>query len=151
MAAFIDGAHEGLSARAGMELAIGGGEEPKAQWTPAEMEAHLLAPDDLETVDDYSEAARRCARFILLTMRAHPEIQQAPTETVYDWTDFHGEGIPPIVQAGWDDLLRAADPEGYATATHGLSGFMWGWAVNAARYVLGLRRTKNPAIVEVKV
>lgn len=110
-----------------------------------------------ESMDDgYEEAARRLARFILTTLRAHPGIQAAPVETTWDFAGWRVEARMadepcPILAAGWAERLKAADPEGYATAVEDITGFMWGWAVNAARYVLGLGPVANPALVEVEV
>lgn len=155
---FIDGAQDGLSAHEGMKLAIGGGEKPKPKMRPDEIAAYLLGPDVpiTEDGDGYNEAARRCGKFILLTLTARPEIQQAPVETEYDFATWNAEGenrgdFAPILRKGWDQLLKEADPVGYAAAVDGISGFMWGFAVNQVRYVLGLNQVRNPAIIEISV
>lgn len=146
---FIDGAHEGVPAGDGMRLAISGGKAPAQGMTSADMEAYLLQEEP--DAEGYSESAKRTARFILTTLRAHPELQTAPVESVWDWSKFDGGDMPPLLEPGLDTLLEQTDREGYKAAVGGITGFQWGWAVNAARHALGLRRVANPAIVEVDV
>lgn len=152
---YSDGAHAGIRPRDAMVRAIGGDEAPPEDLkTPGAMEAYLLAEDVEYTEENgYNESARRTARFILTMLRAHPELQAMPVETKYDftWDEKVEEHTASVVQPGWDELFKAADPEGYDRATDGISGFQWGWACNAARYVLGLGPAKNPALVTVNM
>jgi hypothetical protein len=140
-----------------MKRAIAGdGRLPEPEMTPETMAAYLLGPEG--TIEDfYSDSARRCGRFILTCVRAHPELQDAPTETVYDWATWRESGgpnrneMPPVLQRGWSDLLKEIDPEGYRAAVAEITGFQWGWAANAARFALNLPPVANPAIVEIEV
>lgn len=142
-----DGAHEGLTAEDGATRAIAGDAAKSGTKTPAEMEAYLLTAT---VADSYDSAARCLGKFILLALRARPELHNVPTETVYDWKkNFDGTHMPPVLQRGLSDLLKDVDPEGYKAAVDGVTGFQWGWAVNAARYVLQLPPVKNPALMEL--
>jgi hypothetical protein len=50
------------------------------------------------------------------------------------------------------EVLRRDFPDrASALSDLGLTGFMWGWAVNAARYSLELPLEPNPAIVVLPV
>ena len=78
-----------------------------------------------------------------------------PVETVYDTEHpdyqraLHGEDIGgpvPVKERGLYDVMK---DEGVDLATLGLTGFMWGWAVNAARYALNELPVPNPAILEI--
>ena len=115
----------------------------------------LLDEIHSDNPDDYGDAAMRCARFILTTLRAHSDIQQAPVEDEYDFSAISASGeIPergiPLTVKGWPSLLREADPQGYEAAVDGITGFMWGWSCNAARYVLGEPPAPNPALVTIE-
>jgi len=97
---------------------------------------------------DYDDAARYTAKFLLVTLRAHPEIAVQPVESELDFKNSTPDNII-VTRKGWSDLLKEVDPTGYEKAVNGISGFMWGWAVNAARYVLDLHEVPNPAIIEI--
>lgn len=48
------------------------------------------------------------------------------------------------------DVVKQLHPE-YQPLFDDLTGFMWGWAVNAARHILKLGAVPNPAIITVGV
>jgi hypothetical protein len=73
---------------------------------------------------DYGECARRVARAILEFWMEDPQRATIPPENVYET-----HGIP------LDEL--------------GITGFQWGWGVNAARRCVELPPVPNPAIVEI--
>lgn len=71
-------------------------------------------------------------------MNEHPE------ETFpFNLTDYVKDG-PDLYQT-----LKEARPDLVEGTLEELTGFMWGWAVNAARYVSGLPAVPNPAIVTI--
>src|ERR1019366_1810377 len=84
--AFVDGAHQGMSPKSAMSLAMAGGELPEQEMTPALMEAYLLsawtAPEPKDDASSYDWGAARLGGFILRTIRDHPEIATAPVESV---------------------------------------------------------------------
>jgi hypothetical protein len=81
---------------------------------------------------------------------ADPTLAAMPTETGYDWEgdpDHGAQGMKPeFTRAlGVDHALRARG----VRYPQGISGFQWGWALNAARYCVELPPAPNPAIIDV--
>jgi hypothetical protein len=148
-----DGAHLGVSAGRAIETIIGGADPPTEdeQMSVGEFHAWLLQPD-LEPLD-YEECARRAAREILLYFLADPRRANAPGETEYDWDadpDHGSHGMKPeYVKAlsVYEEMKEA----GYDLGDLGLTGFQWGWALNAARRCVELGPLPNPAILTVDV
>jgi hypothetical protein len=144
-----DGAHLGVSADRALKTILGGEPSPgeDEQMSVTEFRDWILQPD--QEPYDYGEAARRCARMILEFYLADPKRASVPVEGVYDWTDYNGEGVPPLVEKGLYDVMKEA---GHAEALErlGLTGFQWGWAVNAARRCVELPPEPNPAIVTIR-
>lgn len=150
-----DGADLGVSADRALETILGGAPQPERRRTPDEMRAEILA---CEGPSDYDGTSRWVARLILEAIAAEPELTTAPCETVYDWDVIKAdpryanatgsEGVEVmseyVVSRSLYDLLK---DRGVPLAELGLTGFMWGWAFNAARYCLGLPPEPNPAIV----
>lgn len=151
---YVDGAHQGISPEAAMSLAINGGELPKREMTPELMEAYLLsawvAPAPEDGASGYDWGAARLGGFLLRTIRAHPEIAAAPVSGRYGFPDGTIESMIVEVK-GWAELLKEEDPEGWHAVVDGVTGFQFGWACNAVRYVLGLGAVSNPAIIEIEV
>lgn len=142
-----DGAHEGVAAEAAMKAAIGG-EQPASVQTVQEMAASIMAvtPDDANT---YDGCARYAAKLIMEWLLEDPSRAAGPTENVYELGD-DGRMVWPavVVTAGWYDRMKE---DGHAGALEqlGLTGFQWGWAVNAARRCVELPPVPNPAIVTI--
>jgi hypothetical protein len=154
-----DGAHQGVSAGRAIRTILGGEPEPTEveRMSPAQMLDWLRScpPFDRNNpeVDDdtYSECARYAAKLVLDWLLADPRRAQSPVETVYDWNGDpeHGVGgMNPahVIERGWYDRMKA---DGIDLASLGLSGFMWGWACNAARYAVELPPAPNPALITV--
>lgn len=159
----MDGAHLGVNAERALRTIVGDAPEPTEDEhrNPDEMRAWLLAApsvdefeayceakrerDEEYTGDDYGEAARVTARGILEAFLADPRLAAMPTESEYDWTDYTGDGMPKLLVAGLSEALRERD----VRYVSGITGFQWGWAVNAARYCVELPPAPNPAIVEL--
>jgi hypothetical protein len=53
------------------------------------------------------------------------------------------------VQKGLDTVLRESGVYEREIAGLGITGFQWGWGVNAARRLVELPPQPNPAIVDV--
>ncbi len=143
-----DGAQQGIGAKRALDTILGGEPAPTKEegMSREEMERAIMAVSTPPA--DYNDMALFTAKFILTTLRAHPEIARAPVDTVYDW-DHVVEGHPTIARKGWVELFEEMDPAGYNAAVEGITGFMWGWACNAARYVLDLPEVPNPAIITI--
>lgn len=65
------------------------------------------------------------------------------------WEVQDADGPRPKYVKVRDGLYDVMKAEGIDLAELELTGFMWGWAVNAARKVLGDGPVPNPAIVEI--
>lgn len=155
-----DGADMGVGAEAGMRAALGS-DEPVVERTPEEFRAYIEAHQG----GGYEGCANRAALAILQLFETVPGSSTWPGETE---TEFYlrstGEVIPTA--EGWrrynepDVDHRKVGPDLYASVKEGrsdlyddvwsqLTGFQWGWAVNAAKYMVGEPPIPNPAIVEV--
>ncbi len=145
-----DGAQQGITPERALGTILGGEPAPSEDegMSREAMETRIMAaPYPPETYDD---AALGMARFILTTLRAHPDIATHPVEMELDMKNSTPDNII-VTCKGWSGLLKEVDPEGYARACSGISGFQWGYAVNAARYVLDLHEVANPALVTVHI
>ena len=136
-----DGANLNVDAESAMKVVMGG-EEEKPRRTTGEMAAEIRATTG---PSGYEGTANYAAKLILDWLEADPSRAQGPTENVYN-VDENGDTIyaPPYAQLGWYDLMKQ---DGIDLAALDLTGFMWGWAVNAARTILELPAVPNPAIV----
>ena len=99
--------------------------------------------------DTYDRTADYAARLILEWLLADPSRALGPTENVYE---NQGERDKPwtgvVLEVGWYDRMK---DDGVPLEQLGLTGFQWGWAVNAARGILGLLFVPNPAIITISV
>lgn len=144
-----DGAHLGVSAHRAIETILGGepSPSPDEQMTVSEFRAWIMLPDQEPL--DYSEAARREARIILGYFLADPTRASLPGDTVYDWEgdpDHGSKGMKrEYATVGLYDVMEADGVE----HEDGLSGFQWGWALNAARRCVELGPVPNPAIIDI--
>ena len=127
-----DGAHLGITAGRALGTILGGEPSPSeedgmthkqfALWVRSAQHALKDMPKD----DGYSEASRWLARRYLLLLEADCRVDNA-------WDAFKDK---------WPD---DADEAG------GMTGFMHGWALNAALYTLKLPPTPNPALLTIEV
>jgi len=154
-----DGAHLGVSASRAIDTILGGAEQPAEdeQRNPEEMRAWLLAasgPPFPEGGAGYEEAARYAGKVILELFLAEPELARMPADTQFDWPAIHaahdetGRDVAELMHEhirtrGLDEFLHPL-LDGL-----GLSGFQYGWAVNAARYCVELGPVSNPALLEI--
>ncbi len=154
-----DGAHFNVGAEAAMKAVIGG-EVPPTPPTDYEFEqqirnAPIRTPDGRKAEFTYDSAANAIARIVLEAYEQYPQLQEMSDDHVFlrtkddkiDWSN------PIALNVTLYDVIKKLHPEGtierevMADAT----GFMWGWAMNAARKILGLGPVPNPAIMTIKV
>lgn len=139
-----DGAHLGVSAGRALATILGGESQPadEEQKSQEEFAAWIRsAPESLKDIggeDRYSEGSRWLARRYLLVMEewfARSMYQRRPWSPRYlsmsdaAWADFKTKWPKDAEEAG------------------GMTGFMHGWAFNAARNVLGMSPVGNPALL----
>jgi hypothetical protein len=97
---------------------------------------------------DESAYARVCdliAKRVLDWLRAHPDRHDAPADSEVDWPNgYNGDAV--VTRWGVYDLMKA---DGIELSGYGMTGFQWGFAVNLARYALGLPEVANPALIDV--
>ena len=119
----IDGANLGVNAEQSLKAVLGG-EQPKEEdeRTPQQMREYLMsAPENYEEGQkDYENAARWLARQYLILLDEN----------------FQGDL--------YDEVKRRQGGRDMD-----FTGFMAGWAENAARYCKNLSEKPNPAILEI--
>lgn len=164
-----DGAHLGISAERALGTILGGEPSPSEdeRMTDEQFEAwvrscpEIIGPS-LEDGSAYGDIARLAAKWCLIFLEANPEHLSTPIETEGAWCDAAGipltteqlrERLPegaeyrPVRDGLYDVMKRA----GIDMGSLDLTGFMWGWAFNAAHKILGRPPQPNPAIVEIEV
>lgn len=141
-----DGAHLGVSAFEAVQKVIGD-RDPTTYRDPVEMRAYLESFDIAGEPDSYEKCAGIAGHMILDFLLADPHRAQIPTENVYE-VDTNGTYVQPMNVVRWG-LYEVMKGEGIDLQRLGLTGFQWGWAVNAARYCVELPPMPNPAIVTI--
>jgi len=152
-----DGAHLGIGAERAMKTIVGGEPHPtEAECeTIEQMRARILAAP-IES-KSYDGAATACARLILEAWKKYPQLIEVPHTGVYlnnadgqmVWEECGGA---VTLVPGLHDALKQVyreRPEALAVLS-GLTGFQWGWAVNAALRCIDQPPVQNPAIVTVE-
>ncbi|MCU1489708.1 MAG: hypothetical protein JWM85_1113 [Acidimicrobiaceae bacterium] len=121
-----DGAHLGLSAEQALGVIVGGKPvPPPAERSSTEaLRLRLLAAHARNAPGSYVECADLAGGIVLSHLLAHPEDARLGEDELYT---VLRESLAPLQ----------------------LTGFMWGWALNAARACCELEPVPNPAIVEV--
>ena len=150
-----DGASLGVMPERALETVLGGADQPNEEekLSPKEFEDQIReAPIE---ANSYNGAAAATARIIVEAIDKYPELRTVPMESVYlkDQTGhmiFEPQAVKLVL--GMYDVLKQLypdeeSPEGKVLSD--LTGFMWGWAYNAAARILGLKDQPNPAIVEI--
>lgn len=143
-----DGAHLGVTAKDALGVIVGGEEEAeKPHMDPEQMREWIMActKDD---ATDYENMARYAAKLILVFLLEDPSRASIPSENVYkkgadgeiDWSNMEVE------TPGLYEVMKEA---GVPIDDLDLTGFMWGWALNAARRCCELPPVANPAIVNI--
>jgi hypothetical protein len=157
-----DGADLGIGAESALKVVLGGEpQEEQVTRTPAELRAMIEAvpvESRFYRPSGYGDGANATAKIVLHFLERHPECALMPAESAREWpkkddgtTDWNG--TPTVTQEGIYDAIKRLEPETYERHREHvfseLTGFMWGWAVNAAKYCLDLPPVPNPAIVEI--
>lgn len=157
-----DGADLGMTAEDGMRGAIGDKtvNEEAVRRTPAELLAEIRADQE----STYSGCANRAALAVLDLFEARPETQQWPAEAE---GAFHVKATGELAtqeelrSLNFEDMeFRPTGPDLYSTVKElrpdlydeifsQMTGFQWGWAVNAAKYIVGAPPVPNPAIITI--
>lgn len=147
-----DGAHLGVGARRALGTIVGGEEQPspEEQETVAQMRERILAMTRVQATD-YDSTATYAAKLVLTFLLDDPARALIPAENVYETGPdgrlvFNDKGGLNLVTPGLYEVMK---DHGIPIDDLGLSGFMWGWAVNAARRCVELPPVPNPAIVDV--
>lgn len=152
-----DGADLGIGAESALKVVLGGEpQEEQVTRTPAELRVIIEATSDHP--QGYNDGAMAAAKIVLGFLERHPECQRMPADSEREWpkkangeTDWDAK--PTITEEGIYEAIKRIEPETYARHREyifgGLTGFMWGWAVNAAKYCLDLPPVPNPAIVTI--
>lgn len=147
-----DGAHLNIGAERAMKTIVDGKEQPPAM-TDEEFEAMVRnAPISGEL--SYESASSAAARIVLEAYEEYPQLRELSDECVYlrdsngniEWGNEGGKMIHLNVTLY--DVIKKLHKEGTAErdVLVDLTGFMWGWAMNAARKILGLGPVPNPAM-----
>lgn len=147
-----DGAHEGVGAQRALETILGASPAPdpdEGESAPAMFQRLVTMERPAEF--DYSSCADWAASQILKWLLADPSRALLPVENVYKrYRDgrlaYNEEGGLIRLQDGWYDVMKK---DGFDLSDLGLTGFMWGWAANAARRCVELPPVSNPAIVTI--
>lgn len=121
-----DLAHKGILPTRALETILGGAEPPRDGLTAEEMRALLMQQPDKysEIANDYDATSLWLARQFYLLLAAG--------ETG-DCAQLYEKMIAKIGRGDYD-----------------LTGYMVGWAANAARYALNQVADRNPALLEIK-
>lgn len=109
--------------------------------TPAELRTIIMsAPDPLVGhIFGYEQAANAVAKAMLLVCEENPALLDPP-EPATDIDRMFHDAHWKAACARWPGLDRWLG---------GLSGFQFGWATNAVRYILSKPQVGNPAVVSV--
>lgn len=170
-----DGSNLGISADRALKTILGGEPEPTgAEEQTAEQVRERIAT---ATPDSYGGATDCLTRAVLRLFDQREECQVWPSSPEYAWTlpdgtrltndeararglweRSHGDMVDAETGARWGahgpDLFATAKEvatEEERKAFEGSTGFMWGFAVNQARWLLGQHIGSNPAIVTMNI
>ncbi len=143
-----DGAHLNIGAESAMKTILGSKDEEEPLSAEAFekkiREATILDGDDF----DYDAASAFTARLVLEAYERYPMLRDHSDNTEYltgkdgkiDWNN------PIPTNRTLYEIIKRIYPE-HLSVFRDLTGFMWGWAVNAARNILDLGPLPNPALM----
>ncbi len=156
-----DGASLGIMPERALGTIFRGDDQPTEdeKLSPEEFETKIrVAPIESRSYDGASLAM---ARIIVDAVEKYPCLRGVPMESVYlrdkdeKMVWFEDRESPSVhIRAGMYDVLKDIFPDEACPerkVMQGLSGFMWGWAYNAAAQVLKLEAQPNPAIMEITI
>jgi len=147
-----DGAQQNIPAESAMKFIVGGGEYPEA-LDDLSFEA-MIREAPLTGDLGYEGGANAAARLILEAYERYPQTRELAEDHLYlangedgkiDWNN------PIYLTVTLYDVIKKIYPQHQEEIWDYLTGFMWGWAVNAARKIAGLSPRANPAIMEISV
>lgn len=127
-----DGAHLGISASRALNTILGGASSPTEEERKSQEDfaawvySAPFALDNIGGDDPYAEASRWLARRFLFIMEQAPAIDRDTAQEVF--------------RTMWPEDAKEAKL---------MTGFMHGWAWNAARHVLSRLPQPNPAILTI--
>jgi hypothetical protein len=153
-----DGADLNMPAEGAMRAALGGPQPERLSDDEFARRIRTAVRPEPADSDSYDAAATYAARLVLEFLEQHPEHRDTPIEAEgefqVDGRRVEATDLSPDqkweyvkVRDGLYDVMKAA---AVPLDELDLTGFMWGWAANAARNILGLEHQPNPAIVEMR-
>ena len=153
-----DGAYLGVDAERALGTILGGKESPAKEEQMDDTTFAVWLRSAPENPASYGETARLAGRYLLEYLERHPERQNDPLDDKHDFDRMRADGVLErskidsavwknyLLQTGiWDD----AKQEFPQLESLDLTGFMVGWAFNAARKVLALSPAPNPALLTI--
>jgi hypothetical protein len=159
-----DGAHQGVGAQRAIDTILGGKPGPQdtkeKTMTPEAMREKLEKAVEMGlpegSYDDWEEeqrsysydmAASIAGGRVLAWLDEHPKFKHVPAEPISDWEDREKYEGYYIKYPGLGELMELTGVD--IDEGLGLSGFQYGWAVNAAKYALGAPPSRNPALMTI--
>jgi hypothetical protein len=147
-----DGANLGIRAEDAMKKIVGGKEIESKPLSMEELEKLIrsrpLPPGPLEF--DYSVCSEAIAHCFLVLEDEDPGIldrrEHYPDDSEY--RELRGKPRDPT-NAAWEAAKKKWPSFADDSYAGGASGFMVGWALNAARNIKGYGQTGNPAILTI--
>ena len=128
-----------------MHHALGETDPSDPDYDPGDPDYDLAAAvaravSPLTGATSYSSCAEHAAQRLLAAASRDPEAFAAAAEKYRE--DPYGEDL--------DNLLTRQDRHAIFEGRHGITGFQWGWAVNAVFFLTGQDAGPNPAIVPIR-
>ena len=138
-----NGAHLGIKARDALSAIFGGGDDYELVEDFESYIRNATFDIDCQPLDEaYNAAAAAAARLVLEAYEEYPALTEMSDQSVY-LTDKQGNKNYKIkLNRDLYEVVKEIYPE-QDDLFRGLTGFMWGWAVNAARSILGLGPLPN--------
>lgn len=155
-----DGASQGVLPERALGTILGGKDQPSDEESLSLQELREKIRTASLEPDSYDGASLAIARVIVEAIEKYPCLRDVPMEGVY-LTDTGGKmvmyetggDVPCIViRQGLYDILKQIHHDEQCperAVMDGMTGFMWGWAYNAAARVLMMDQQPNPAIMEI--
>lgn len=149
-----DLAHFAIDAETAFKANINGATKEERETARISTELFEARIREAPLVGDlsYSSCAEAIARVMLEAYETYPQLRTLSDTHVYlepiDWAN------PVYLNVTFTDILYKLHPQGTDIRDDVLdtaSGFMWGWAVNAARSILGLGSLPNPALLKIGI
>lgn len=170
-----DGANMGIGAERALKTILGGAEQPadderqNREQVRARLRDVPRLHDIQQRVDvqngervtvlywrgkpldfDYSGTTDIAARAVLDYLATHSEHIDAPYDNEYEpdaFANYDPNNSPTPTRKGLYDLMKA---DGYDLGILDLTGFMWGFAYNTARWLLYEDARSNPALITIE-